>query len=855
MRPQIGSEQNGGSMRFPKAILVAAALCALVGGPALWAQSNGSLQGRVTDPGGGPLPGAQVTVNGEGVSKTVSADKTGSFRISDLAPGHYRLSASLDTFTSGEAKDVELHAGQTLTQNIRLTSLPYNEHMTVTAQKRTETLVEVPASVAVLPADTLEDHHVQDLQDLAPLVSGLTVTGAEPGSNRLTMRGINTGGVASTVGIYTDDVPFGSSSGLANGAVLAGNFDTFDLARIEVLRGPQGSLYGASSVGGALKYVMNQPTTAGYETRVMATSETVDGGGTGYSLKGLINAPLGSQFALRASGFYRSDDGFIDSIGNNPVKSLTHPAISIINGTRVAKNINDTQSSGGRLSGLYAPSQKFSLLLTTQMQDLKSDAPNAIDADPVTLKPLQSGDVQSSYYEQPVKTRYRISSATANWGLGNTNLTSVSSYSTFKQDLNLDATIASGLAGVPLAAFLTQLFGNDVTRPLSARLPQTTSTDKFSQELRLASPRSKTFEWLVGAFYTKEDSNIHQEIHATEAATGEFATGIPALAVLSLPSTYKELAFFGNTTWHLTPQFDLSLGARQSKNDQSASQVADGPLAGGHVQYDNVTSSESPFTYSISGRFAQTANSSMYVRVATGFRPGGPNVLPPGAPASTPLTYKSDSLTSYEAGWKATGAGGRSSIDLSVFYLDWKDIQLFALVNGFGINANGGTAASKGAELTASFIPMTGLTFSLNGAYTDAYLTKATSPAVGGLNGDSLPYTPKWATALRGDYDWNVSGATAFVGGGLSYTGDRTFDFTTRTSAGGDLRTIGSYVTLDLRVGAEVGRWSLELYGKNLTNETGIASVAGAGALPNGAVGLAYIRPRAIGVSLGVRAW
>jgi iron complex outermembrane receptor protein len=842
-------------MRYRKVILMAAMLFALVGGPALWAQVNATLQGRVTDPSGAPLPGALVSVDGPGGSRTVSADKTGSFQIRDLAPGHYRLSASLDTFAPGEAKDLELHAGQTLTQNLRLTSLPYSENIVVTAQKRAETLVEVPASVAVLGGETLENHHVEDLQDLGQMVAGLTVTGDEPGTTRVTMRGINTGGVASTVGIYTDDVPFGSSSGLANGAVLAGNFDTFDLARIEVLRGPQGSLYGASSVGGALKYVMNQPTTAGFEARVLESSETVAGGGPGYSLKGLVNVPLGDRFALRASGFYRSDDGFIDSIGNNPVASLKNPAVNIINGTRVASNINTDKSSGGRLSGLYQSSGKFSLLLTTQMQDLESGAPDAIDVDPVTLKPLENGKVQSSYFAQPVKTRYRISSATANWGLGAASLASVTSYSTFVQNLNLDATIASGLTGgPPLASLVTALFGNDATRPLSARLPQTTSTDKFSQELRLVSPRNKTFEWLIGGYYTNEKSEIHQEIHAVEAATGAIAQGVPDLAVLSLPSTYKELALFGNTTWHLTPQFDLSAGARLSRNDQSASQVGDGPLAGGHVEFDNLDSHESPFTYSVSGRFAQTANSSIYARVATGFRPGGPNVLPPNVPAGTPLTYKSDSLTSYEAGWKTSGPGGRSSVDLSVFFLDWKDIQLFTVVNGFGINANGGTAQSKGAELTASLIPMNGLTFSFNGAYTDAVLTRDTDPRVGGLNGDPLPFTPKWAAGLTADYEWNVrNGATAFVGGGLGYTGDRTFDFTTRTGA--ELRRIPSYVTLDLRAGTEFGRWLVELYGKNLTNEKGIATVDAAGAFPNGALGLGYIRPRTIGLSLGVRAW
>ena len=134
-------------------------------------------------------------------------------------------------------------------------------------------------------------------------------------------------------------------------------------------------------------------------------------------------------------------------------------------------------------------------------------------------------------------------------------------------------------------------------------------------------------------------------------------------------------------------KFDEKIGEAWLTGDDC--RVGNGPLAGGHVEFDNLKSSESPFTYSISGRFAQTANSSIYARVATGFRPGGPNVLPPNVPAGTPLTYKSDRLRSYEAGWKASGPGGRSSIDLSAFYLAWKDIQLFQVVNGFGINGNG----------------------------------------------------------------------------------------------------------------------------------------------------------------------
>jgi outer membrane receptor protein involved in Fe transport len=441
------------------------------------------------------------------------------------------------------------------------------------------------------------------------------------------MRGINTGGVASTVGVYTDDVPFGSSSGLANGAILAGNFDTFDLARVEVLRGPQGSLYGASSVGGALKYVMNQPTTAGYEARVLGTSENVDGGGTGYSLKGMVNVPISSQFALRPM----ASTGRMTALSTRSATTRSRALRIQRSASSTARASPTTSMTPNPLEGVspgctHRP--RNSLLLAAQMQDLKSGAPNAIDTDPVTLKPLQSGEVQSSYYEQPVN---QISDLQCHCRLGSRQYQSHVSDELlhFQAGIEPDATIASGLTGgPPLAALVTQLFGNDVTRPLSARLPQTTSTDKFSQELRLASPRSKTFEWLIGAFYTKEDSKIHQEIHAVEAASGEFASGIPERGGFAAD---HRSSLSSATPWHLTPQ-DLPWRAAKQEH-QVASQVGDGPLAGGHVEL------------TISSRLrvrsrTRSPDASRRLRIIDlhAWRPawpGGPNVLPPNVPAGT----------------------------------------------------------------------------------------------------------------------------------------------------------------------------------------------------------------------------
>ncbi len=171
------------------------------------------------------------------------------------------------------------------------------------------------------------------------------------------------------------------------------------------------------------------------------------------------------------------------------------------------------------------------------------------------------------------------------------------------------------------------------------------------------------------------------------------------------------------------------------------------------------------------------------------------------------------------------------------------------MINDTGVNTNGGTAVSKGVEFTAAARPTRGLTFSLNGAYTDAYLTEDTPALTGGLDGDPLPYVPDWS--LSGDYEWTVMDyTTAYVGGTLSFTGDRTADFGTRI-LDGRIREVPSYETVDLRAGINTGRWSLEAYVRNLTNERGVTSVFGEGAFPNGAIGVGVIRPRTIGLTAG----
>jgi iron complex outermembrane recepter protein len=719
------------------------------------------------------------------------------------------------------------------------------EEVIVTAQKRQEVLQEVPQSITVITNATFERQQANNLQDYLALVPGLSLEASTRGVSRITLRGINTGGVASTVGVYVDEVPFGSSSGLANGAILAGDFDTFDMTRLEVLRGPQGTLYGASSLGGVMKFVTNPPQTESFEGKAQVGIEDVAGGDMSYSGSSFVNIPMSDRLALRATGYYRHDGGFIDSVGNNPIPSLLDPNINVVQGSLNEENFNELDTYGGRISALFNASDAFSLRLTALLQNIATEGSDTIEQDRATLKPLYGDRAASPYHHEPTDIEYRVYSATIDWDFGPVSLMSSSSYSNFKENLQRDFDLQ-------LAPAVTFFYGDAVDRPLGVMLRQTTGTDKFTQELRLSSPENETLEWMVGGYYTKEKSRIDpQDFFATEAGTDTLATGVPMLIEVMLRSQYEEYAGFANLTWHIAPRFDLSFGGRQASNDQFADQLIDQTALGGTRDAPpRAISSEDVFTYSVAPRFELSDDVSIYARMATGYRPGGPNVLPADAPEGTPRTYDSDKLKSYEAGIKGSWLDHRVSLDFAAYYLDWDHIQLFALVNDTGINANGGTAVSKGLELTAAAVPMEGLTFRLNGAYTDAYLTEETDPLVGGLDGDQLPFVPKLSVNLDVDYEWPVlSNASAYVGASVRSIRDQVGDFDIRNDDG-SRREIPSYEVIDLRTGLIGERWSLELYVKNLDDELGRTSLFGApGTFPNNALVSGVIRPRTIGLS------
>ena len=695
------------------------------------------------------------------------------------------------------------------------------DEVVVTAQKVSQSVVDVPLSISVLGADDLERTQSVNIQDYVKLVPGLQLTQAQPGFGRLALRGINTNGVASTVGVYVDETSFGSSSGLANGAVLAGDFDTFDVARVEVLRGPQGTLYGASSLGGVLKYVTNEPQTDSFEGRVRGSFESVDGGDMSYSGAGVVNIPVSDSVAIRASGFYRSVGGFIDSIGTVDEGSGAT--------SDVADDINGSTVSGGRASMLFKPSETFSLQLTAFIQDIDNDASSGIDSDYATGDTLYGGLTQSQFVPEAAGISYRVYNATAIWDLGFADLTSATSYGKNQQDYRQD---------------ITMLLGG-----LESYIEQTTSVERISQEFRLASHENEKVDWLVGAYYNDEDGLIYQNVHVVEPGTLNDIDFF--LGEGTIDSKYKEYAAFANVTIKFTPSFDLTLGGRYSKNDQDVVQNADGPLFG--VAEPTVTSSDSSedvFTYSIAPKFKLNDRMAIYARVAKGFRPGGPNVIAPDAGA--PTTYGSDSTLNYELGFKGENEARNVAWDVTAFHIDWEDIQLLAVVNGLGINTNAGTATSDGVEASLMFRPVDQLKLSLTGAYTDAKLTEDADPIlVGGRDGDRLPYTPKTSYSANADYEWPLAdGRSAYLGASFSHLDDVPAAFSAAYVAEfGGQRYLPAYDMVDLRAGWDFGKVTVELFGRNLTNDEGKTSDAG-GNTPNGAISTGVIRPRSYGMTV-----
>ena len=301
------------------------------------------------------------------------------------------------------------------------------ETIMVTAEKRVERLQDVPMSVTALSGAELDRLQDRSFADYAALVPGLSLQSTQPGNTRLTLRGQNAGGDGSTVAVYIDESPFGSSTALANGAFNNGDFDTWDMQRIEVLRGPQGTLYGANSEGGLLKFVTNAPVLGTLSGAAEVTGQSVDHGGNGGDVHAMMNLPLGDIAAFRISGFVQDVPGYI----NDPLSG--------------ARDLNDGHQEGGRASFLVKPTDALSIRLTAESQQAKYNGTPLVDINPVTLQPLYGNLTQERVLREPSSFKYENYNATIDWSPGPLSVLSSTSYGIVNSDTDLDATPVYGI--------------------------------------------------------------------------------------------------------------------------------------------------------------------------------------------------------------------------------------------------------------------------------------------------------------------------------------------------------------------------------------------------------------------------
>lgn len=699
----------------------------------------------------------------------------------------------------------------------------------VTAQKKREDLLNVPVPVTVLNAGTLVDNNQLRLQDFYTSVPGLSVTPSTSGSGGsfqgLAIRGITTGIYTNpTVGITVDDVPYGASTAVgAGGGTAVADIDPADLASIEVLRGPQGTLYGASSMGGLIKYVTVDPSTEALTGRVEADMNgVVHGAETGYGVRGSVNVPLSDDLAIRASGFTRQDPGYIDNVQTGQT------------------GINEDHVSGGRVAALWRASPSVTLKLGALYQKSKGDGFADVDLPINGYTGPSLGDLQQSALRGTGQSDRTIQaySAILVARLGAAELTSVSGYNISQYADTYDLTY--------YFSSLTQAqFG--VPGTLTSEHDR---TDKFSQEVRLSTPIGAHVDWLLGTFFTHEKSQYGQAILAEDPSSGAI---VGDFETVGFHPDYTELAGFTDFTFHLTKRFDIQLGGRESHINQSYSELDTGPFltnvlgeASPHI-VPEVSSSADAFTYLVTPRLKISPGFMLYVRIASGYRAGGPNLtinLSPGEPAE----FTPDQTKNFEIGAKADLLHDRLSLDSSLYYIDWKNIQITETnpQTGLGYTGNGSEAKSQGIDLSVDSKPMPGLTLGAWITLSDAELTEAFPPTSNayGVSGDRLPYSSRFSGNLFLRRDFAITDQLmGFLGGSVSYVGRREGEFTASAAR----QVLPAFARTDLQAGVEYATWTVNLFVNNLADKRGVLA-GGLGSFPPFA--FSYIQPRTVGLSV-----
>ncbi|HEY8130847.1 MAG TPA: TonB-dependent receptor, partial [Thermoanaerobaculia bacterium] len=727
------------------------------------------------------------------------------------------------------------------------------EEMTVTARKREETIQEVPMSVAAPSESELRDRGAATIEDVAANVAGFSVQNLGPGQSQVAIRGVSSGqiardqpGVKEQAGFYLDESVISLS-------LFTPDIDLFDLSRVEVLRGPQGTLFGSGSESGTVRYITNQPKLSISESVGEFGADTINNGGVGGSAKFATNVAMGSTAATRIAAYYTRYGGYIDAV---------QPNLS------VNKDVNKGYRAGTRAALLFKPNDKLSITprILYQKVDMKGwnriDVFNILGNPYTTTRPAVAlGDRrQFTQFEEPTTDSFALADVNVSYNLGGSTLTSITSWTNRHVDVLRDATaltasITGGSIGLPANVYTLDAPLDDFTRARS-----------YTEEVRLSGSAPK-WQWLTGGFYANTRRNYGQNLLVSGFTA---LTKIPTQGALIAPTDglfwsdlrykYRQYAVFGEATYSATPQLDVTGGLRYYNFNERRVQTFDGIFA------DPGTTSGKTTANGIAPRVMASYKISdatrLNAQVSKGFRLGGIND-PLNVPLCTPQdlvtfggrgNWEDETLWNYEVGSKSRVMGGRGAFNVAAFYMNIKNLQATVTAGSCSSRVvfNVPKARSTGAEVEFNLAPTDNFDFSVTASHTDSKLrsTLTSTDASGKVSvvagirtGARMPTVPQDQAAAAATYRWpSVSGWVGYLTGVWNHVGDRftqvgdedlgnpatqslvTFapnniggPFTQNTVSFDS--KMPAYDIVNLRLGVLKGRWDTALFVNNLTDE------------------------------------